>query len=89
GEKGDKILQYGQRVWGISGTDREQTISKIIEKTEEFFRSLGLKTRLSENGAGEETINEIVRRFEQRDVHYGENRSVDAKITRQILERVI
>ncbi len=88
-EKGDKILQYGQRVWGISGTDREQTISKIIEKTEEFFRSLGLKTRLSENGAGEETINEIVRRFEQRDVHFGENRSVNAAVTRQILERVI
>jgi NADP-dependent alcohol dehydrogenase len=88
-EKGDKILQYGQRVWGISGIDRELTISKIIEKTEEFFRSLGLKTRLSENGAGEETINEIVRRFEQRDVHFGENRSVNAAVTRQILERVI
>ena len=89
GEKGDKILQYGQRVWGISGTDREQTIVKIIDRTEEFFRSLGLKTRLSENGAGEETINEIVRRFEQRDVHFGENRSVNATVTRQILERVI
>lgn len=88
-EKGDKILQYGQRVWGISGTDREQTIVKIIDKTEEFFRSLGLKTRLSENGAGEETINEIVRRFEERDVHFGENQSVNATVTRQILERVI
>jgi len=88
-EKGDKILQYGQRVWGISGTDREQTIIKIIDKTEEFFRSLGLKTRLSENGAGEETINEIVRRFEERDVHFGENQSVNATVARQILERVI
>lgn len=88
-EKGDKILQYGQRVWGISGTDREQTIVKIIDRTEEFFRSLGLKTRLSENGAGEETINEIVRRFEERDVHFGENQSVNAAVARQILERVI
>jgi len=88
-EKGDKILQYGQRIWGISGTDREQTIVKIIDKTEEFFRSLGLKTRLSENGAGEETINEIVRRFEERDVHFGENQSVNATVARQILERVI
>jgi NADP-dependent alcohol dehydrogenase len=88
-EKGDKILQYGQRIWGISGTDRELTIGKIIEKTEEFFRSLGLKTRLSENGIGNETITEIAYRFEQRDVKYGENRSVDAKVTRQILERVL
>ena len=88
-EKGDKILQYGQRVWGISGTDREQTIINIIDKTEEFFRSLGLKTRLSQNGVGEGTINEIVRRFEQRDVHFGENRSVNASVARQILEKVI
>ena len=89
GEKGDKILQYGQRVWGISGTDREETIGKIIDKTEEFFRSLGLKTKLSENGIGKETITEIEHRFEQRQAKYGENRSVDAKVAGQILERVL
>lgn len=89
GEKGDKILQYGQRVWGISGTDKEETIVKIIDKTEEFFRSLGLKTRLSENGIGKDTITEIEHRFEQRKAKYGENRSVDAKVARQILERVL
>lgn len=89
GEKGDKILQYGQRVWEISGNDREETIVKIIDKTEEFFRSLGLKTRLSENGIGKDTITEIEHRFEQRKAKYGENRSVDAKVARQILERVV
>ena len=89
GEKGDKILQYGQRIWGISGTDKEETIVKIIDKTEEFFRSLGLKTRLSENGIGKDTITEIEHRFEQRKAKYGENRSVDAKVAGQILERVL
>lgn len=88
-EKGDKIIQYGKRIWGIEHNDKETAIKMIIDKTEEFFRSLGLKTRLSENGVGEETINEIVRRFTERDVHVGENRSVDAQVARQILERVI
>jgi len=89
GEKGEKIVQYGKRVWGIEHPDKEVAIKLTIDKTEEFFRSLGLKTRLSENGVGEETINEIVRRFTERDVHVGENRSVDAQVARQILERVI
>ncbi len=88
-EKCDKILQYGKRVWGIEHSEKETAIKMIIDKTEEFFRSLGLKTRLSENGIGKETIDEIVRRFTERDMHIGENRSVDASVTRLILERVI
>ncbi|MFA6334904.1 MAG: iron-containing alcohol dehydrogenase [Bacteroidales bacterium] len=88
-EKGDKIIQYGKRVWGIEHPDKEVAVKLIIDKTENFFRSLGLKTRLSENGIGKATIDEIVRRFTERDLHIGENRSVDAMVTRQILEKVL
>jgi len=87
-EKGDKIIQLGRRIWGITDPDRDNAIKKTIECTEDFFRSLGLKTRLGENGIGEDTINEIVRRFKIRDVHYGENGTVDAEKTREILEYV-
>jgi len=87
-EKGDKIIQLGKRVWNIDESDREAAIIKTINHTDEFFRSLGLKTRLSENGMGQETIDEIVRRFDMRDVHFGENRSVDAATARKILEYV-
>ena len=88
GEKGDKILQYGKRVWDIEHTDREVAIRMIIDKTEEFFRSLGLKTRLHENGVGQDTIDEIKRRFAQRDLHLGENRSVDSQVAGEILDAV-
>jgi NADP-dependent alcohol dehydrogenase len=88
-EKGDKILQYGKRIWNIEGENREETIRRIIERTEEFFRSLGLKTKLSENGAGAETIDEIERRFAERKVKFGENRSVDSSTARKILEQVL
>lgn len=87
-EKGDKIIQYGKRVWGIEHSDKEVAVKQTIDKTEEFFRSLGLKTRLSENGINQDTIDEIVRRFTERNTHLGENRSVDAEVIRQILEKV-
>ena len=88
-EKGDKILQYGKRVWGIEGDDRDSTIRLIIAKTESFFNSLGLKTKLSENGGGKSTIAEIERRFSERNARYGENRSVNSIIAKEILEQVL
>jgi NADP-dependent alcohol dehydrogenase len=88
-EKMDKILQYGNRIWNIEHLDNDEAVKSIIGKTEEFFRSLGLKTKLSENGIGEETIKEIKRRFSKRNYHLGENRSVDAETTEKILRYVI
>jgi NADP-dependent alcohol dehydrogenase len=65
-EKKAKLLQYGDRVWNIrSGTDDEK-VMKTIERTEKFFRSLGVGTRLSDYGVKKDTIDKIVNRFEKR-----------------------
>ncbi len=87
-EKLGKILQYGKRVWDIEHSDNETAVKMIVAKTEEFFKSLGLKTRLSENGVKESTIQEIVRRFRERDYHLGENKSVDSVKAGEILNFV-
>jgi alcohol dehydrogenase YqhD (iron-dependent ADH family) len=42
-----KLVQYGKRIWGIKGNDRE-TIEGAIEKTYNFFKSLGIKMSLTE-----------------------------------------
>lgn len=86
-QKGDKILQYGERVWGIREGGRAERIERTVVATEEFFRSLGLATRLSELGIGQETVDEIVRRFEERGTRLGENLNIDAAVTRKILEQ--
>ena len=65
-EKGQKLLQYGRRVWNITEGTEEQRIDAAIEKTAEFFESLGIKTRLSDYEVKQDTIEEIVRRFEKR-----------------------
>ena len=85
-DKAGKILQYAERVWQISTGSNEERINKAIAKTEDFFRSLGLTTRLNEEQIGEATINEIEKRFTERNVAYGENGKVTAAVARQILE---
>ena len=87
-QKGDKIIQFGTRVMGINSGIRDARITEIIRKTEDFFRSLGLRTRLSEAGVTMETIDEIERRFNERNVHFGEDGLVDGATARKILLRV-
>ena len=57
-------------------------------KTEEFFRNLGLKTRLDEAGIGDDTIEEIVRRFNERGAAYGEDGDVTGEVARQFCKTV-
>jgi NADP-dependent alcohol dehydrogenase len=85
GQKLSKLLQYGERIWGIvDGTDDERA-EWAIEHTEKFFRSLGLATRLCELGVGEETIAEIERRFTTRGKVSGEGGNIDGKKVAEIL----
>ena len=85
-DKYGKILQYGERIWGITTGTEEERIETTISKTEEFFKSLGLPTRLGEANIGQDTILEIERRFNERHVAFGENQNVTGTVARQILE---
>ena len=88
-QKGDKILQYGERVWGIVEGTREERIDKTIAATEDFFRSLGLATRLSECSVGEDVVSEVVNRFKVRGTTLGEKANIDYSIVEQILRQRI
>ncbi len=84
-QKQDKLVQYGERVWGIVEGSPAERAKTAIERTEEFFRSLGLATRLCELGVGEKTVEEIVRRFSSRGTVLGEGRNVDAEKVAEVL----
>lgn len=85
-QKHDKILQFGERIWGITDGTADERIDRTIAATEKFFRSLGLSTHLSEEHIGEDTIAEIERRFNKSGVKYGEAHNVDGAMARRILE---
>ena len=85
-QKWDKLLQYGERIFNITEGSEAERVDKTIKATEQFFRSLGLTTRLSEENIGNDTIDIIAKRFAERESAYGEQENVDSDTTRKILE---
>lgn len=84
--KREKLIQYAQRVWGIAGADGDAAIDQAIAKTRAFFESLGVPTRLSGYGVGDEQFAEIVARFERRgETSLGERGQVAPATIRQVL----
>ena len=86
-EKRKKLLQYAERVWNITESDENKKIELAIEKTENFYRSLPLKTKLSEHGIGNDICEKIVNRFRERGTRLGENGSITADIVKEIFEQ--
>lgn len=64
--KKQKLTQYGKRVFQLTGSD-EEIARQVIVKTEEFFHSLGIKTKISDYTSHVEQVEKIIRqRFEER-----------------------
>lgn len=81
-----KILQYGERIWGITeGTDDER-IDKTIAKTVDFFESMGVPCTLPEYNVPVETIAKIKDRFKKRESKLGENKDIGYQEVEAILK---
>jgi len=84
--KKDKIIQYGERIWGITdGTDDEK-IDQTIAKTIAFFESLGVPTTLPEYDVPADTIDKITERFKKRGEKLGEKADIDYKEVEEVLK---
>jgi NADP-dependent alcohol dehydrogenase len=66
--KREKLLQYGQRVWGINAGTEDERIDSAINKTVAFFESFGIPTKLSAYGIGTEFIPVVCNRFTDRGI---------------------
>lgn len=85
----EKLLQYAERVWNIREGSKEDRIEKAIEKTEQFFKSLGMSIRLSDHKVGEETIDRIIERFQfRRMTTVGNQKDISVEDVRLVLEDV-
>jgi NADP-dependent alcohol dehydrogenase len=85
-QKREKLLQYSDRIWHISGGSPEERIEQVIAKTRAFFESVGVPTRLSAYGVDTSTIPRIVDRLERRGVFpLGERRDISADAVAKIL----
>lgn len=84
-EKGEKIIQFGERIWNITSGTRDERIDQAIAKTEAFFNSLSIPTKLSVYEVGDTVIEQISDRIAKRNWKLGEKMQVDADKVREIL----
>lgn len=85
-EKKDKLLQLGERVWGINQGSTEERIDQTIQKTVDFFESMGIPTRLPDYEVSTDTIDTICNRFLKRGYKVGEKADIGPSEIRMILE---
>jgi len=86
--KKEKLAQFGERVFHLTGDSVEEIAHKAIEKTVEFFHTMGMKTKLSENTEEyAKTADFIVNRFEERGWKaLGEKQNITPEKVREIVE---
>ncbi len=88
-QKREKLIQYGQRVWNLCGTD-DEIINQAIDKTVEFFQTMQVPTCLSDVGLGASDIDAILAKLKQHKmVALGEHRDIDLVVSREILEKAL
>ena len=80
-----KLLQYGQRVWGLTDGDDASRVDRAIEKTEEFFHSFGVGTRLADYDIPDEAIELVASRLAKRRAKLGEHQDLGEKELQEIL----
>lgn len=83
-----KLAQYAERVWNVTKGSEEEKAIAGIERTEEFFHSLGIKTKLSEYTENYEgTAETISKRFTDRNwTKLGEHQSLTPEDVKKIIE---
>ena len=82
-----KLLQFAERVWGLTGGDEDTRIEAAISKMETFFNDMGVHTRLSDYQLGAKDIEPVMAALEKhRMVRMGEQRDVTLAVSRKVLE---
>jgi len=81
-----KLVQYAGRVWNLHEGDAAIRVDAAIAKTEAFFRSLGVGTRLSDYNIPPEAAEIVAARITKHRMTLGEHKDICQKEVREILE---
>lgn len=84
--KGAKLIQYGERVWGITEGTADEKIDAAIARTRAFYEDLGLRTRLSDYDVKADTAGVVAGRLKARGlVKIGEGSDITPDVVEKIL----
>ena len=89
-EKEAKLLQYAERIFGLTDGSVDERIDGAIAKTVEFFRLMQVPTSLEEAGIGEEAIEVVMASLESHGrLALGEQGDITLTESRAILEAAL
>lgn len=85
--KEGKLLQYAERVWGLTEGDKAHRIDEAIRQTEAFFETMQVPTRLSHINLGDQDIDLLIKGLQKNGMtSIGEHKDIDLDTSRKILE---
>lgn len=85
--KSQKLAKIAREVFGINEPVDLKAADMAIDKIEEFFNSIGMKTRLSDYGIdANEAAEKIRERFKERNVAFGEKGAITADVAYEIVK---
>ncbi|QPG05565.1 iron-containing alcohol dehydrogenase [Salinimonas marina] len=85
-QKKTKILQLGERVFGITGEDEGRCLDLTIKAVQDFFEAMQVQTRLADYQIEKRSIDDIVANLEKNGMTaLGEHGDIDLAKARQIL----
>lgn len=84
-EKQAKMARMGEVVFGIVEGSEEERARQTIVACEEFFRQMGLKTRLGECGIAEKDLEMLAAPIDEQGWHLGEHHNIDSRVAREIM----
>ncbi|WP_432454192.1 MULTISPECIES: iron-containing alcohol dehydrogenase [unclassified Agarivorans] len=88
--KAAKLLQYAERIWGITEGDEPQRIEQAIAATEAFFKAMLVPTRLSEIDLGDQDVELLLAKLEQHQMlALGEDQQINLDLSRQIYQAAL
>jgi NADP-dependent alcohol dehydrogenase len=84
-KKAEKLTQYAQRVWGLTG-DGDPLIREAIDNMINFFNRIGMPTKLTDYHIDpDQAAERIQARFESRGSVFGEHKSISPDVVAEIL----
>lgn len=84
-QKAAKLIQLGEAVFGITEGSPLERASTTVRAIESFFERMGVGTRLSNYGLGEDAVKTVTQRSKERGWVMGENRNITPEVVETIL----
>ncbi len=83
--KKEKLAKFGERVWNLNHDTNDENAVLAIERTVEFFHSVGMPTSLADYNICKDDIAKVSDRFKQRNTIVGEHQNIGHKEVGEIL----